>query len=232
LAKLLCSYSFHNFITTTILPFLFKQPFVQTLNLDGNIEPYFAPIGGPDLPLEIGNLVWCDSIPNAIQNACERKVSGMLVQLYDANGLLVGQDTTVNGAYYFNENNVDITGITVDGGGSSSPNTAWSGLNYTTKYYIVFANGQYDTGTGEFMVGSDNYVGITTADVNGNGDDNIDSDVNATLTTAIGSMPADLPNMCISTDAVGCGNHRYDLGIVCEKVCPLQNCLLVTVVKN
>ena len=63
-------------------------------------------------PLEIGNHVWCDSIQNGIQDACERGISDLIVQLYDSNGVLVGQDTTVNGQYYFNEYNVDTTGIT------------------------------------------------------------------------------------------------------------------------
>ena len=141
----------------------------------------------------------------------------MIVQLYDASGILVGQDTTVNGNYYFNQFNVDTTGITVDNG-NSMPNNSWSGMSYARKYYIVFGNTQYDNTSGAFNIESDSYsyTGITTTDVNSNNNDNIDSDVDENnLTTALGDMPANLPNICMTTNTIGCGNHRYDFGILC-----------------
>jgi len=167
-------------------------------------------------PLEIGNYVWCDSIPNGIQDACERGIDNLLVQLYKADGTLIGQDITINGNYYFNQNNVDTTGITVDGVGNISPVTAWSGMNYSTSYFIVFGNGQYNNSTGRLLVEGISYEGFSAHDVNSNGNDNIDSDIDATsLTTAIGSLPANLPVISMTTTATGCGDHKYDVGVRC-----------------
>ena len=183
----------------------------------GDLEAACAPA-----PLEIGNYVWCDSIQNGIQDACEQGIEDMIVQLYDEDGLLVGQDTTENGNYYFNQHNVDSTGITVDGAGVATPATSWSGMQYTTKYYIVFGNSQYDNGNELFTIGSATYQGPTIVDAGSN--DNIDSDVDGgTLSTAIGSMPANLPVICMTTDAIGCGNHRYDFGILCEPCEVIEN---------
>jgi len=164
-------------------------------------------------PLEIGNYVWCDSLQNGIQDACERGISDIVVQLYDRNGALVGQDTTVNGQYYFNQNNVDTTGITVDGSGVATPVTAWSGMSYATQYFVVFGRGQFDTD--EFTVGSETY-GITSM-ANAGANDNIDSDVDGSSLTSgsLGSRPDGLPFIDMTTSATGCGDHKYDLGVTC-----------------
>jgi len=176
-------------------------------------------------PLEIGNYVWCDSIQNGIQDPCEKEIVGLNVQLYDVAGTLVGETVTdANGNYYFNESNVDTTGIN----GAGSPLTGWSGINYDKKYYLVFGNGQFANNT--FTLGADTYNGVTTNDVNGNGDDNIDSDVDGSvLTPALGAMPAGLPQICITSDRIGCGNHRYDLGLLC---CPQETCFDITISRN
>ena len=166
-------------------------------------------------PLEIGNYVWCDSLENGIQDACERGIDGIIVQLYSATGTLVGQDSTSNsGQYYFNQNNVDTTGITVDGSGISSPITSWSGMSYSTQYFIVFGGGQF--ATDEFTVGSEMY-GITSV-LNTGTNDNIDSDVDGSSLTAgsLGARPDGLPFIDITTNAQGCGDHKYDLGVTCS----------------
>lgn len=164
-------------------------------------------------PLEIGNYVWCDSIENGIQDACESGIDNMIVQLYNTDGDLIGQDTTVNGNYYFNQDNVDTTGITVNGSGVATPNTAWSGMDYATQYFIVFGNGQYSGGT--FIVGSETYSGITSM-ANAGTNDNIDSDVDGSnLTTANNEISAGLPFIDMTTEATGCGNHQYDMGVTC-----------------
>ncbi|MFK7932677.1 MAG: SdrD B-like domain-containing protein, partial [Saprospiraceae bacterium] len=86
-------------------------------------------------PLEIGNYVWCDSLENGIQDACERGISDIKVQLFDRNGALVGVTTSsATGQYYFNETNVDTTGV--DAGGVA--NNAYTGMSYETQYFIVF----------------------------------------------------------------------------------------------
>jgi len=169
-------------------------------------------------PIEIGNRVWCDSIQNGIQDACERGVVDMIVQLYNDNGLLIGQDTTLsNGQYYFNFNNVDTTGITIDASGNAIPNTLWSNLAIDTKYYLVFGNGQFNTSSQAFVIGNEIYNGMTTFDANSNSNDNIDSDVGGNnLSIALGAIPAGLPQICITTDST-CVFHDYDLGVVCPE---------------
>ena len=172
-------------------------------------------------PLEIGNHVWCDSIQNGIQDACERGISDLIVQLYDSNGVLVGQDTTVNGQYYFNEYNVDTTGITVNGNGLASPSAQWSGLNYDSEYFIVFGDGQFSAG--HFGINGES-LGITILnDVGTN--DNIDSDVDgAILTTgSLGSRPDGLPFIELTTSRTGCGDHKYDMGVTCTTLYSLGN---------
>jgi len=147
-------------------------------------------------PFEIGNYVWCDSIVNGIQDACESPIAGMIVELYDNTGALVGATTTnANGNYYFNENTVDI--------------------EPSTKYYIVFGNGQFSND--KFTIGADEYGGSTPiANANSDMNDNIDSDVDGTvLSTAIGAMPAGLPFICFTSGETGCGDHTYDMGVLC-----------------
>lgn len=70
----------------------------------GDLEALCAPA-----PIEIGNRVWFDENRNGVQdpNANEFPVPGVTVNLYDANGTLVGTTLTdANGEYYFNETNV------------------------------------------------------------------------------------------------------------------------------
>ena len=168
------------------------------------------------LPIEIGNLVWCDSIPNGIQDPCEQGIANMIVQLYSETGLLIGQDTTDTiGQYYFNKNNVDTTGITVDASGVAGPNTLWTGPGQDTKYYIVFGNSQYDNTSQTFTVAGEIYNGLALFDANNNVNDNIDSDVDPTnLTSALGAIPAGLPQISVTTDTTICITHQYDLGLL------------------
>lgn len=166
-------------------------------------------------PLEIGNYVWCDSLENGIQDACEQGIDSIIVQLYDAVGTLVGQDTTINGQYYFNQYNVDTTGVTVTAG-AASPNATWSGLDYSTQYFIVFGDGQFNTD--QFLIDGTSF-GITPV-VDAGSNDNIDSDVNGGSLTAgsLGDRPDGLPYISMNTGETGCGDHKYDMGVTC--VCP------------
>ncbi|MEL7021702.1 MAG: SdrD B-like domain-containing protein, partial [Bacteroidota bacterium] len=171
----------------------------------------------PDAPLEIGNYVWCDSIQNGIQDACERGVDSLIVRLYDRNNNLVGQDTTVNGNYYFNLSNVDTTGITIDANGIATPTTGWTGLSHNTDYQIVFGFGQYQNSDGTFQVGSQVYPGFTTFNAGDN--DELDSDVEGTtFFTFSGGKPRFYPEINMRTAATGCGDHRYDLGLLCGEI--------------
>lgn len=168
-------------------------------------------------PLEIGNYVWCDSIQNGIQDGCEKGIDSLIVQLYDINGRLIGQDTTSNeGYYYFNPYNVDTAGITLDGNGTATPVTAWGGMDYSATYYIVFGDGQFNSGN--FKLNGLNYEVIDSVDINNNSNNSIDSDIHPDSLTSgsLGSRPDGLPFFGITTDNNGSGNHEYDLGLVCN----------------
>jgi len=196
---------------------IFESQAPNTFNKAAGIGDVEACCGAP--PLEIGNYVWCDTIPNGIQDACEVHVDGVIVQLYDESGLLIGQDLTANGGqYFFNESNVDSTGIT----DPTTPVTAWSGLDYNSKYYIVYGDGQFNA-SNQLVVNGDLYYVSPDVDINANANDNIDSDVDPTTLTSgsLGSIPNGLPFICITTDPTGCGNHRYDMGLTC---CTSPNC--------
>ena len=171
-------------------------------------------------PLEIGNYVWCDSIVNGLQDACETGIVGVTVQLFDSNGLLVGQTVTnANGQYYFNQFNVDNTGINANG----TPVTGFTGLDYATQYYIVFGDGQYSGG--QLVTAGDTYFGVTS--VNAGANDNIDSDVDGNVLSSgsIGAIPNGLPFINMVTSETGCGDHKYDLGLLCN--CPSPNLSLI-----
>jgi len=69
---------------------------------------------------------------------------------------------------------------------------------------------------GRLLVGDVNYEGFTIHDVNSNANDNIDSDIDTTsLTMAIGDMLANLPVINMTTNATGCGDHKFDVGLIC-----------------
>ena len=163
---------------------------------------------------EIGNFVWLDSTFNGIQDPDEPGVAGMLVQLYTAGNVLIGQDTTdAMGEYNFNHLNVDTTGIAVDGSGVSTPNTGWTGLSYNTDYQIVFGAGQYNGGDGRFTIDSEEYGGFTLA--NAGGDDALDSDVEgATFFTFAGSKPRFYPEINMTTPASDCEDQSFDMGVL------------------
>ncbi|MGB1205773.1 MAG: SdrD B-like domain-containing protein [Chitinophagales bacterium] len=192
---------------------LFNRNSYPTFGFDKASATGGITINCPSSPIEIGNYVWCDSLQNGIQDACERGIDGIDIQLYDANGLLIGTTTSSNGGkYYFNQNNIDTTGVATDG----SPNSgSYTGLNYSADYFVVFGNAQF--AAGEFTIGTDTYGISSVANVSGNARDNVDSDIDATaLTNNLGgSIPNDLPYIAFASDAQGGGNHQFDVGLVC-----------------
>ncbi|MEM1215137.1 MAG: SdrD B-like domain-containing protein [Bacteroidota bacterium] len=185
---------------------LFSQNQANT-TAKGNGFGDLALLCGP-APLEIGNYVWCDDDENGIQDANEVGVDGINVQLYDRNGVLVGVTTTANGGfYYFNQNNVDSTGVNPDG----TATTAFTGMSFSTNYTIVFGNAQF---SGDNFTTTTGIYGITPLhDVNSNTNDNVDSDVNPNILNA-----SSLPFIALTTDAQGCADHSYDLGLSCGSV--------------
>ena len=101
-------------------------------------------------PIQIGNYVWAEEgTPDGIQRACEDGVDDVIIKLYDDAGLLVGLDTTANdGQYYFDDTNVDVTGVNPDG----SPMTSFTGLTEGEKYFIVIMGDAYDDVEDELTV--------------------------------------------------------------------------------
>ena len=59
----------------------------------GALEPVLPPA-----PIQIGNRVWFDSNANGVQDAAETGIGGVVVDLHDANGTLVGSVTTTAGS--------------------------------------------------------------------------------------------------------------------------------------
>lgn len=187
----------------------------------GDIE-----LGCEEAPLEIGNYVWCDSLENGIQDACERGIQGINVSLFDRNGVLVGvTQTSAAGNYYFNENNVDTTGVNPDG----TALTIFSGMSYNTQYFIVFGEGQF--AAGELNNGSETF-GISSVSNTGS-NDNIDSDVDGNNLTSgtLGARPDGLPFLDITTNAAGCGDHQYDLGLTCNS-CTITDANVMNIACN
>lgn len=157
-------------------------------------------------PLEIGNYVWCDDNRNGIQDACEPGVDGVVVQLYDAGGTLVGLTLTASGGqYYFNTANVDTTGINADG----TPMNSFTGPSTSASYTIVFGEGQFSAGL--FAIGTEAYGITTSPDVNANANDNVDSDVDPNNLNTDG-----LPFIALTTAPTACANHTYDMGLLCR----------------
>lgn len=180
----------------------------------GDVETVCEPA-----PIEIGNYVWLDSITNGIQDPTERKLDGVIVQLYDINGVLIGQDTTSDGGqYYFNQMNVDPNGITVDANGDAVPSIGYTGLDYDTDYFIVFGDTQF--ASNEVSLGTEDLQITPLANMGAN--DNIDSDIDADALTsgALGAIPDGLPFIAMTTQAVGGGDYTYDAGF---RTCVLPN---------
>ncbi|MGB0840472.1 MAG: hypothetical protein ACPGXL_10040, partial [Chitinophagales bacterium] len=72
-----------------------------------------------------------------------------------------------------------------------------------------------------------------TATVDAGSNERIDSDVDGSSLTAgsLGSRPDGLPFVAFTTDAQGCGNHQYDLGVTCSS-CILSDAGLNTLTCN
>lgn len=66
--------------------------------LDGGCEVRREPF--TQTALILGNRVWLDANQNGIQDAWERGIGGVCVNLYDVNGVLLAQTTTDSNGYY------------------------------------------------------------------------------------------------------------------------------------
>ncbi len=148
----------------------------------GDLELLCAPA-----PLEIGNRVWGEQTNNGVQDPVnaitEEPIAGVVLNLYEMDGTLVGTDTTdANGQYVFND-------ATVPGG--IQPNTQ----------YVV----RIDNVTPIVTAG---YSYVTVANAGSN--DGIDSD--AASGNAAGVPGPSRPEIVLTTGPAGYNRHTYDFG--------------------
>ncbi|MEZ5056993.1 MAG: SdrD B-like domain-containing protein [Saprospiraceae bacterium] len=144
--------------------------------------------------LEIGNFIWSDEDMDGIQDGEDRPLQGVIVELVNANGVVVGTSTTdANGGFYFNETNVSDP----DG------NPLVPGVQPYTDYVIRISATQFDNGLGQgilygYTMTTGNAVGTGMLDVG-------DSDA---------QLIGGLPTIFITTGAPGENNHTFDMGLI------------------
>lgn len=161
--------------------------------------------------LQIGNYAWIDSDKDGVQSPCEQPLEGVKVALFkDVLGTLTFvAETTTNalGEYYF-------TGL-------GAPNENWVATDGTDSllpdmdYVIAFG---YDGTMSQFSnsllaIGSQTFSLTTINTGEGTNPDQNDSD--AGFATLNGYS---LPQISLTTGAVGSVNHTYDIGFIPEKV--------------
>jgi hypothetical protein len=132
-------------------------------------------------PIEVGNRLWNDTNKNGVQDAGEPALSGVTVQLFK-NGVKIGSDvlTSATGEFYF-------TGLVTN----------------STDYEIRIPNVKGASKQSQ-LAGLD----LTTANVDTNGKDLIDSDAGVTGTNTYAAIP-------FSTGNAGENLHALDAGFSC-----------------
>ncbi|MEY4927040.1 MAG: hypothetical protein RI894_1476, partial [Bacteroidota bacterium] len=160
-------------------------------------------------PVEIGNYVWNDANANGIQDPTETGLAGVKVQLFSRTGALVGVTTTSStGEYYFGTGNVDTTGVNAAG---TVPVTGFSGMSYTTPYYIVVGNGGANPFVGTTLtVGAAQY-NITQANT-GQGANPDQNDNDAVIASGINASVNGFPYIRAVTGGAGMTDHTFDFG--------------------
>ncbi len=168
----------------------------------GNVTGSFGKAAGigdievvPDLPIiEIGNYVWRDLDRDGIQDGNEPPIQGVIVQLLDAGGNVIGTSITdANGGYYFNASNV------VDPAGNGYPGP----LPYT-NYMIRISPTQFNS-QGVNATPLQNHV-MTASNQSGTGlSDFSDNDA---------SIVGGIAKINITTGQPGENNHTYDFGFI------------------
>ncbi len=165
-------------------------------------------------PIELGNRIWNDANGDGIQNPGEAGISGVTLELVDANGNAVDSDPATAG--------VQATTVTTDANGNwyitSATGTDATGINYgvallpNTTYQIRLASGASDDWdptafggqggprAGQQLVG----LGLTKTNKIGNGQPGL-SDNDA-------SMISSIPTVIFTTGGYGQNNHTIDFG--------------------
>ncbi|SOD90660.1 SdrD B-like domain [Spirosoma fluviale] len=155
--------------------------------------------------IEIGNLVWKDTNLNGRQDPDEPALEGVTVTLKDGSGTTLATATTDNNGNY----------IFSSGSGTSSGSRIYSiaGLSPLSSYKVTIDNAAAQTP----LAG----LGLTTANIASDGEDNRDSDATLVATNA---------EITITTKEAGANNHTYDFGF--NFACPNGNCFPSIVRKN
>ena len=144
--------------------------------------------------IEIGNLVWEDLNGNGLQDGGESGISGITMNLYNADCELIGTTTTsTNGTYYFNDTNVDWNN---DGN--------FDGVLPNTLYYVEVDHTLYSEVSGLYTINSNEYT-ICTADAGTESDDLFDCDAVYDVNNCNAS-----PLITVNT---GSTNHSFDIGL-------------------
>jgi SdrD B-like domain/Ig-like domain CHU_C associated len=150
--------------------------------------------------MEIGNRLWIDTDKDGVQDANEKSLPGVVVNLYDkVTGALIASTTTnADGEYYFNTT-------------TNAP-----GMAQITDYTLVYGVGQFNNN--QLTLGGKTYYlspGQTGQGISPQLNDS--NPLFNNLSVANGAMPAGLPQTSVTTGFFGYVNHTLDAGFV---VCP------------
>jgi len=158
-------------------------------------------------PIEIGNRVWNDTNGNGLQDPDEAPLAGITVTLFtDVGGVLqqVGTATTdAAGEYLFNVNNV----LGTDATPGNEPNVDFidangNGIRELIEPLGIQPDTQYEIRI-DTTQASLTGLSLTTADVNANADDTIDSDATEVVNNAV---------INYTTGGAGINDHTLDFG--------------------
>lgn len=164
-------------------------------------------------PIEIGNYVWLDSDSDGIQDAGEKSLANIRLELYNENGDLLAFDITdANGQYYFSK----------DGQGSQSWVNSNGSLSFDETYYIAVSGTQFSNNA--ITIDAKNYQVTTDSTANGINRFLIDNDaeVGSGFSGNLNNLNG-LPITSITTSYTGIQDHSFDIGF--SPACIQSNCI-------
>jgi len=168
---------------------------------DNTVDQFGKGAGMADLevlcdeaPIQIGNRVWADANGNGIQDAGEAPIAGVTVNLYDADGNVVGTTLTDdNGNYFFDGTNVYEPGFVGDAAHLVT-------LDQNADYTVALDNPDDYAADGPL-------AGRTPTQADAGANDEHDSD---------GVVPSGgtYPQAAVTTGGAGEDDHSYDFGFL------------------
>ena len=164
-------------------------------------------ICGLPTSIEVGNRIWKDDNQNGVQDPCEDVIADVKVELYDADGDLVGVTTTnSDGEYYFNETNVDSVPPYGSGG--------YTGMSPNTKYFVVVGKNmsQFSTSTNELNVNNTYYKPVLPPNSGQTPNFDMNDSDGDLLAGLAGSLAAlnGYPGVMITSPQFGDVDHTFD----------------------